>query len=82
MLNNTEIELITGKAIYCKCFIPEYDRYKILGSITSEGYLEILRGHKNKTIIEIREFVIHCKECGFKKYYSINETVNWSAYQN
>lgn len=62
---------LIGQAIYCNCYLPEYDRYKILGSITSEGIVEILRSHKNKTLIETHEFMISCKECGYKKYIQI-----------
>ena len=71
-----------GTAIYCDCYIEEYQRYKILGSITFEGYLEIMRGHKNKTVIEVGEFMIMCKECGFHKYIKINKPVNWIIYDN
>lgn len=62
-----------GEAIYCNCFIPEYGRHKILGSITSEGVLEILRGHKNKTIISMTNFVIYCPVCGFSKSFSLKK---------
>lgn len=72
-----------GKAIYCNCYIEEYKRYKILGSITAEGMLEILRGHKNKTVLQTGEFMIFCKVCGFKKYIKISEAVNWPVpYEN
>ncbi len=72
-----------GTAIYCNCYIAEYARHKVLGSITFEGYLEILRGHKNKTILQAGEFMILCKECGFKKYIKISKAVNWPAlYEN
>ena len=60
-----------GKAIYCDCYMPEYDRYKILGSVTQDGFLEILRGHKNKTVIFVQEFLIECRICGFKKYINL-----------
>ncbi len=72
-----------GQAIYCQCYVPEFDRYKILGSITSEGLLEILRGHKNKTVLEVHEFFIQCKDCGFSKYIKIESmAVNRPNYDN
>jgi hypothetical protein len=74
-------EDLLGKAIYCDCYIPEYDRYKILGSITNDGILEILRGHKNKTLIYFGEFMIYCRACGFKKYIKIESmAVNQPTY--
>lgn len=60
-----------GKAIYCECFVPEYNRHKILGSITSEGVIEILRGHKNKTIISTLKFLMSCPDCGYSKYINL-----------
>lgn len=64
-------------AIFCNCLVPnETNRYKVLGSITSEGYLEILRGHKNKTIIEVAECMIACRECGYKKYINLRNVVD------
>ena len=72
-----------GKAIYCDCYIPEYDRYKILGSITSEGFLEILRGHKNKTVLFVQEFMIECTICHFKKYINLGSmAVNRLTYES
>lgn len=64
----------TNRAIYCNCYLLEFDRYKMLGSINSQGELEILRGHKNKTYIEFTQLTIICRECGFAKY--INMAVN------
>ena len=66
-MNETEI----NKAIYCECFITEYGRYKILGSITDQGKLEVLRGHKNKTIIANGRFLISCRQCGFNKLITL-----------
>ena len=60
-----------GKAIYCECYLEEFDRYKILGSITDTGILEILRGHRNKTCLEVGEFLIMCRSCGFRKYIKL-----------
>lgn len=60
-----------GQAIVCNCYLTEFDRYKVLGSVTSEGFLEILRGHKNKTIIETQQFLIRCQDCGFTKFVQI-----------
>lgn len=65
-----------NEAIYCECYIYKYHRYKILGSITSEGYLEIMRNHENKTIIDAPEFTIQCKDCGFKKEFKIVNVPN------
>lgn len=72
---------MNNQAIYCDCFIPDYKRHKILGSITSEGFIEILRGHKNKTIIEAREFMIKCEDCGYSKFIKLNVAVNWPIYE-
>ena len=60
-----------GQAIVCNCYIKEFDRYKILGSVTSAGFLEILRSHKNKTIIETEHFLIKCQDCGYTKFVQI-----------
>ena len=60
-----------GKAIYCNCYLTRYNRYKVLGSITDQGMLEVLRPHENKTIIETQEFFIKCRDCGFTKYIQI-----------
>ena len=65
-----------NQAIYCECYIYKYSRYKILGSINSEGLLEIMRNHENKTIIEVTEFTIYCKDCGFKKAFKIADKYN------
>lgn len=73
-----------GQAIYCDCYIPEYKRYKILGSITYGGLIEIVRPHKNKTIIHAQELMLECIECGYKRYIKIdheNEAVNQPIYE-
>lgn len=71
-----------GQAIYCNCYVAEYDRHKILGSITANGILEILRGHKNKTIIETHELLISCESCGFRKHIRIESmAVNRPTYE-
>ena len=73
MLNNIDIQPdVKGKAIFCECFISEFGRYKILGSITDQGFVEILRGHKNKTIIETKEFLISCRDCGYRKFINLD----------
>ena len=72
-----------GQAIYCNCYLEEFDRYKILGSITAQGVIEILRGHKNRTVIETREFVITCPVCKYTKYIKIESMeVTRPAYVN
>ena len=69
-----------GQPIYY-CYIEEFGRYKMLGSITSEGFLEVLRGHQNLTVIQVKEFFIQCKTCGFKKYYNLeSEMINQSQH--
>jgi hypothetical protein len=65
-----------GKAIYCDCYIPEYGRNKILGSITAEGLVEILRGHKNKTVLEVTNFIIGCPVCGFSQVFNLKYAKN------
>lgn len=72
-----------GQAIYCDCYIPEYKRYKILGSITDLGLIEIVRPHKNKTIIHAQELMLECIECGYKRFIKIkeNEAVNQPIYE-
>ncbi len=73
---------ILGQAIYCECYLDEYQRYKILGSITDDGFIEILRGHKNKTVIQTHELMISCLTCGFKKYVVIESmAVNRPTYE-
>ena len=65
-------EFPLGQAIHCDCYIFKYRRYKVLGSITSEGLLEIMRNHENKTTIESHEFTLICHTCGFKQEFKIN----------
>lgn len=67
-----------GEAIYCKCYIPEYNRHKTLGSITAEGLVEVLRGHKNKTIIAMTNFVIFCPVCGFSKSFNLKQVTKYA----
>lgn len=62
---------LLGQAIYCDCYIPDYKRYKVIGSITAEGILEILRSHENKTYLQVQEFIISCEHCGFRKYIKL-----------
>ena len=60
-----------GHAIYCDCYIFKYKRYKVLGSITYEGFLEIMRNHDNKTVVQAHEFTLKCNSCGFSKSFKI-----------
>ena len=61
-----------GHAIYCDCYIFKYKRYKVLGSITYAGFLEIMRNHDNKTIVESHEFTLKCNSCGFSKSFKLH----------
>jgi hypothetical protein len=70
-----ELDNISGKAIYCDCYISEFKRYKILGSITDQGVIEILRGHRNKTIIQTTELLISCPQCNYQKLINLSKVV-------
>ena len=74
--NIQSIEAQLGQAIYCDCFTPQLNRYKVLGSITSEGLIEILRAHKEKTVIESAEFIIACQDCGYKRHIKLGQSYN------
>lgn len=76
-----------GTAIYCKCYDAKRMHYKILGSITAEGYLEVMRKNKYDgqhgtaaiTQIKVTEFIISCNNCNFKKEFKISQAVNLPA---
>ena len=63
-----------NKSIYCKCYFEKYGRYKMLGSVTDQGMLEIARGNHNFTYVKAEEYYINCADCGFSKYIKNEST--------
>jgi predicted nucleic-acid-binding Zn-ribbon protein len=81
--NSNDLAGVLGKAIYCNCYVLEFNRHKILGSVTDQGVLEILRGHKNKTTITGISFVIRCPDCGYSEFLNLQSmAVNQPTYVN
>ena len=56
---------LLGKGIYCYCIVPKSTWNKMLGSVTVQGHLVILRPHNNMSIIETEAFSISCPDCHF-----------------
>lgn len=69
-----------AQAIYCNCYSDKVGRYKILGSITAEGYFEVLRARGSRTLIQAGNLHVYCPECQYSRFLALKSSDKPASY--